>query len=263
MSLDTHTTHGADGWLHLSGSSSAPPIVLVHGAVFGRHIWAPQIERLERDYRIIAPDLPGHGALRDQPFSIAAALDHLVRVAEEHAAAQPAVWVGASMGGYITMALAREHPERVAGLVLSGCSVNFLGLIGLWTRFVAAPLTARLDREWFRRRMAKRATELFPEEHKDACDRTIAVGFGIQGTAAFFREAAGVDFQHMVSDLTCPVLVLNGEGDRRNCNASPELVRPLRQAEVQTLKDAGHACSLEQPDAFTSAVASFAGRVFP
>jgi pimeloyl-ACP methyl ester carboxylesterase len=41
---------------------SGRAIVLVHGHPFNRGMWAPQADSLARDFRVVAPDLPGYGA---------------------------------------------------------------------------------------------------------------------------------------------------------------------------------------------------------
>lgn len=52
---------------------AAPALVLLHGSVVTHVIWRPQIEGLGSRFHIVTPDLPGHGARRDIPFSFGAA----------------------------------------------------------------------------------------------------------------------------------------------------------------------------------------------
>ena len=47
-------------------------------------------------------------------------------------------WSVCRWAGYVAMELARRHPHLVTGLVLSGCSVNFRGLLGLYLKLVSA-----------------------------------------------------------------------------------------------------------------------------
>ena len=72
-------------------------------------------------------DLPGHGALADRPFSMAAASEELARVIES-AAGGSAIVVGLSLGGYVGMDLAATRPDLVRGLVLSGATQEPVGL---------------------------------------------------------------------------------------------------------------------------------------
>ncbi|HEY9087912.1 MAG TPA: alpha/beta fold hydrolase, partial [Anaerolineaceae bacterium] len=61
----------------VTGAAGAPGLVLVHGSVVTRKMWLPQLRDLADEFRVIAPDLPGHGALESAPFSFAAAADAL------------------------------------------------------------------------------------------------------------------------------------------------------------------------------------------
>jgi len=55
------------------GPRDAFPIVLVHGVSGTRKMWMPQLEALSDEFRVIALDLLGHGALRKQQFQLKAA----------------------------------------------------------------------------------------------------------------------------------------------------------------------------------------------
>jgi pimeloyl-ACP methyl ester carboxylesterase len=52
-----------------AGPVNGPAIVLVHGSVVTRKMWLPQLRGLADGYRVLAPDLPGHGALAHVPFT--------------------------------------------------------------------------------------------------------------------------------------------------------------------------------------------------
>jgi 3-oxoadipate enol-lactonase len=91
------------------------PVVLIHGFPFDHTIWQAQIDVLSRDYRVIAPDLRGHG---QSPVPQAGyALDVMMRdviALLDDLKIESAVWVGHSMGGYITMAALRRAQTRVS-----------------------------------------------------------------------------------------------------------------------------------------------------
>jgi len=99
---------------------SGTPVVLVHAFPFDRRMWRRQQESLARhDVRTIAVDLAGFGDSRTMVrHSVDQHADDLVRVLD-HVGATNAIVVGLSMGGYVAMAFARRHPERLAGLLLA------------------------------------------------------------------------------------------------------------------------------------------------
>lgn len=57
------------------GPVGGPLVVLVHPTRLNRTYWAPQIEALSGANRVVAVDLPGHGRLIDQPFTLPAAVE--------------------------------------------------------------------------------------------------------------------------------------------------------------------------------------------
>lgn len=102
------------------GARERRTIILVHGFAASVHAWRPWVERLEKDYRLIALDLPGHG-LTQAPADYQASMDRnaaLVGKLAEHAGAQRFVLAGNSMGGGVSLAFAMKHPERLEALVL-------------------------------------------------------------------------------------------------------------------------------------------------
>jgi pimeloyl-ACP methyl ester carboxylesterase len=104
----------------LPGPPGAPTLVLLHGWMgSGGLNWCRVFEPLGRDFRVLAPDLRGHGRgmraravfrLADCADDLAALLDTL------HTG--PVVLAGYSMGGAIAQLLARQRPDLVAGMVL-------------------------------------------------------------------------------------------------------------------------------------------------
>ncbi|WP_317451941.1 alpha/beta hydrolase [Microbacterium sp. NIBRBAC000506063] len=95
-------------------------------------MWRAQIEYLEqRQIPAIAIDLPGHGARRDEPFTLDAALSAIDEAVRAVADQGPVLLVGHSMGGLLSTAYAgaRDRPP-VAGLI--GASCTALPAAGRW-----------------------------------------------------------------------------------------------------------------------------------
>ena len=132
-----------------AGPADSPAIVLVHSLGMTRRLWEAQLHGgvLTQDYRVVAPDLPGHGALADVPFCMDTAIQRLVRLIDREATGR-AVVAGLSLGGYVSMALAARHPEKVAGLVLASCSADPRRMPAFTFRILAWLIRALGDR-WY------------------------------------------------------------------------------------------------------------------
>ena len=87
--------HGVEAMSSISDEKLEKPVlVLIHGATANGRMWAPVRRILEaRGYRVLTPDLPGHGARRAEPFSLQAAVHTVV---EAVASVEPAPVVSAT-----------------------------------------------------------------------------------------------------------------------------------------------------------------------
>lgn len=95
-----------------------PTVVAVHGVTSSHRAWLSLANRLT-EFRIIAPDLRGRGRSNKLPgpYGMARHADDIAAVLD-FLDAPPAVMVGHSMGGFVTVALHGRHPERFRALVL-------------------------------------------------------------------------------------------------------------------------------------------------
>jgi pimeloyl-ACP methyl ester carboxylesterase len=84
-------------------------VILLHAFPLGPEMWAPQRDALD-GHEVVAPNLYDLGG-----SSVDAWAERILEDTEGEFAA-----VGASMGGYVALAMAREAPERVRGLLLAG-----------------------------------------------------------------------------------------------------------------------------------------------
>ncbi len=124
--LDTaDTTVDLDGDVHLwDFGGDGPLIVLVHGLGGSRTNWISVLDSFGRHGRVVAPDLIGFGATRLHGRS--SAVNHQVAMIArliEHLDSGPAILVGNSMGGLISLLTAARHPELVDRFVLVGAAL--------------------------------------------------------------------------------------------------------------------------------------------
>jgi pimeloyl-ACP methyl ester carboxylesterase len=109
-----------------AGPVDAPPVVLVHGLSATNASMLPLIPALSKQYRVLAPDLPGHGGTEAKTSAHAARFlgDWLLAFLRE-TCDQPAVLVGNSLGGRTSLEAALNSPYEVRGLVLLCPAVAF------------------------------------------------------------------------------------------------------------------------------------------
>jgi pimeloyl-ACP methyl ester carboxylesterase len=106
------------------GRADRPAVLFSHGAFLDHTIWEPVVGGLSADHCCLTWDERGHGMSGSNgPFSYWDAAGDAVAVLDA-AGVERAVLVGMSQGGWLSQRAALAHPDRVAGLVLTGTSVR-------------------------------------------------------------------------------------------------------------------------------------------
>ena len=127
------------------GPRGAPAIILLHGSNADLHTWQPWVDTLKAEYRVIRLDQRGHGLTGPAPdgdYSLGGFTGDVDAVADA-LALDSFVLGGNSMGGWISVGYAMEHPGRLDGLVLvdaSGAPVERAGPPPLGFRIAQTPV---------------------------------------------------------------------------------------------------------------------------
>src|SRR6201997_2675616 len=120
-------------------AGQGPAVLLIHGMAASSHTWRNVLPRLSKHYRVIAPDLLGHGqsAKPRGDYSLGAFAVWLRDLLDELGVSQATV-VGHSLGGGVAMQFVYQHPDYCRRLVL--ISSGGLGPdVGVILRLLSAP----------------------------------------------------------------------------------------------------------------------------
>ena len=203
-----------------------PSLVFTHGWADTADVWAPVVEDLSTDHRCTVWDLRGHGRSEIAPrgaFTREHALADLASVIDE--ADPPAVLVGHSLGGYLSLAHALRHPTDVTGLVLVGAGPGFRNpeAMAAWNESV---------------------------------DRSAAELGVPPGQEEISKHHDSWVIDHL-GDITAPTLVVVGERDKRFLASAQVFEKYLDVRSTVVVPDAGHMVHAKQPTAVAAAVRSF------
>ncbi|MDP8911215.1 MAG: alpha/beta fold hydrolase [Actinomycetota bacterium] len=269
----------AERWATVKGTrlryfvaGSGVPIVLVHGLGGSAANWADLASSLARSFRVLAPDLPGHGGSSPLPAvpNLNPFADRLAALLELEAMT-PAVCVGHSLGGVIALRLSVRHPPLVQGLVLAssaGISSGTrraryaIGMLGIVRpgRYLAPfaeeiatrPLLRRLIFKWWG---ASDPASLSAASAKGFVAATRLHTDTLDAGFALARDDPRQDLHR----VEAPCLVICGARDLMiPMTDNVEYARRLR-APLRLIPDTGHLLIGERPDALLDAITGFVG----
>lgn len=240
----------------IAGRAQARTIVFLHGMRVTRRMWQPQMEFLAAEFRVIAADLPGHGALRSEPFHVEHGVAEIAGIVDELAQGRALV-VGLSLGGYMAMEFGARYPQRAAGLVIASASVEPHGWYNIPYRVLSTamdkvpePVLDRLNRGLFLLVYGKKRAQPL-----------IAPGFFMRGGAAGIREVMNREFASKLTAYPGPVLLLNGALDWGFRMHEKRFLRATQRGRLEVIPHAFHLANIDQPQAFSEAVGRFARSV--
>ncbi|MBI5482471.1 MAG: alpha/beta fold hydrolase [Deltaproteobacteria bacterium] len=244
-----------------------PAVVLLHGFPLGRWIWDAPRAALRDRYRVITPDLRGHGdsEVTPGPYTMDALADDVARLLDA-LQIERVVLGGLSMGGYVVLAFWRRFAARVRALVL--CDTRAKGddrgekVMRQSTAQVALEQgTAAVVDGMLPKLLAPRTLA----EQPDLC-AAVRARLARTDPRAVAASLLGMkerdDSTPTLATITVPTLVLVGSDDQLT---PPALARELQAgvpgARLEVVADAGHLAPVEQPAATSAALRDFLDRL--
>ncbi len=235
---------------------AVPPILLIHGAALNRRMWDPALPILGAEFTVLTIDLPGHGRAGDRPFRLDQAVAEVVELLRTQAP-DGAVLAGDSLGGYVSMAVAGVAPDRVRGLVASGCTHEFRGLAAVSARvgsWLGQALVSAFGSTRLLARVQTRVRQVYPQAPLDSI---LEGGLRLEGRAEALAELAGRDLLTPLERYQGPILAINGELDRPNRRGEAGFLRRFPRARLEVVPRSPHGVSLWDPALFARLVGSF------
>jgi 4,5:9,10-diseco-3-hydroxy-5,9,17-trioxoandrosta-1(10),2-diene-4-oate hydrolase len=248
-----------------------PPVVLIHGMGASLRQWDYLMPQLAaRGFRAYALDLQGHGDSAKprnlEKYHIEVLYQQLRCWIDHLHLEEPALFVGHSLGGYLSLLYALRYPDNVHALVLAdpfysplqltpiirflriqpGTGIRFLKQLPAWTFDMVF--------RWAEKLKQPPSTPLQRQLFYDY-KRTTPLVLNIPRTIK--------DLTPQLHNVTHPVLVVWGSKDKTLAPASfPKIVEALPEAESFIFPGCGHVPHLTQPPTFNQRVLDFANQSF-
>ncbi len=242
--------------LYVETLGSGPPLVFLHGGlVYFDNNFAKQRDYFASFRKVIGIDRRGHGHSPDnaQPFSYREMADDTAAVIEQLGVG-PVDIVGHSDGGDVGLILARDHPQLVRRLVISGANLT--------PGLTADELQRR--RQWSPQQLAEKVRQLnaaLPPNFRAEYEKVTPDGPEhwwtlLTKSYQLWLTPVVIDTADLKS-IKVPVLVMAGDHDFTSLEETALIYRSLPQGELVIIPGTGHGTFEERPELVNPVIREF------
>ncbi len=241
------------------------PVILLHGLTLSGLMWTPQIVELSKNFRVIIPDLRGHGksSVPDHGYSFHNyAID--IKNLFDYINLQKAHIIGLSLGGAIATEFSVAFPESVLSAIIISSMPPYFEPDDIWVQTLS---NFRKVRDEFGLNYAVENALL-----KEPIFGKINIGIndwmnlkkainqfaGKPMDSDFSGQKDSVRIFQSLPALDIPFLIMTGENDYKTfIEASESLSEAMPNSKRVIIKDSGHLCTMEKPKEVNSEILNF------
>jgi 2-succinyl-6-hydroxy-2,4-cyclohexadiene-1-carboxylate synthase len=246
------------------------PLVLLHGFTGDSSTWTPFYDAWGKQMKLINPDIIGHGKTespdvlsRYQIESVAKDLKTIL----DHLDVKQVDLLGYSMGGRLALTFALLFPERVRKLILESASpgleteneshlrrmkdaelakfIKEQGISSFVEYWEGIPLFQTM------KRLPSAQKQVIREQRLNNSPTGLANSLLGMGTGS------QPNWWEKLNELTCEVLLLTGEEDKKFCDIADKMMKELKNSFWVVIEGSGHAIHVEEPEKFGTIVSDF------
>jgi pimeloyl-ACP methyl ester carboxylesterase len=221
--------------IHFAIAGRGPAVLMTHGFSGSSADFAKLVGPIAETRTVITWDLRGHGA-SDSPadpglYSLELSLADMAGLLDR-AGAQRAVLVGHSLGGYLSLAFQRAHPERVAGLVLIGTGPGY------------------------RKAEARAGWNQRVDERARYFEKKGPGSLGLVHAARGILAQRDGSVLESLPSIPVPTLIAVGENDAMFLAGSRYMAEKIPNAKLEIIAGAGHSPQESHPEALLAGIGS-------
>jgi len=238
--------------LYYEVHGEGPALLLTHGFSATSQMWKGQIDALSPHFTVITWDMRGHGQ-SDYPadlsqYSEEATVADMAALLDK-VGARSAVIGGLSLGGYMSLAFHRAHPERTRALLIIDTGPGYRNDQARqgWNDN-ALRRAEKYEAEGLGD-LSRASAEVRAASHRDAT--------GLARAARGMLTQRDARVIESLPEIRVPAIVIVGENDKPFLAASDYMAAKIPGAKKAVIPGAGHAANIDNPEAFNEALVGF------
>jgi pimeloyl-ACP methyl ester carboxylesterase len=229
-----------------------PALVLIHGAG-GMHLHWPYNLRRLTDFRVFAPDLPGHGKSDGLGKQSIDKYAEVLAAWMDQVGIKKAVIAGHSMGGAIAQTLAMEYADKVRALILISTGAKLAvspHLLEKLSTPTSTPAAIDLILKW----------SWAPDTNGKLIDKAREQMLSTRSAVIYgdYLACSKFDLTSKLKKISVPTQVIVGDNDKMTpLDLNRQLESGIKNANMTVIPDGGHMIMLEKPNAVAQAANQF------
>ena len=236
-------------------SPDAPWVSFVHGAGGSSSIWYKQIREFRKAHNVLLIDLRGHGKSARGRWKKGDSFVHIadeVKTVLDELNIKRTHVIGMSLGTIVAQTIAERFPERISSLILGGAVIrlDIRTKLLLWTgrvtkRFIPYMLLYKLF-AWIimPKKRHEESRSIFVNQAKKMCQKEFIKWFSLTKLINPYLSRL------QMKTNSIPTLFLMGVEDYLFMPPVEEVVKRNAEFKLIKIKESGHVCNIDQPDAF-------------
>ena len=237
-------------------------ILLLHGLGSTKADWDMQKEALSKHFRLIAPDLRGHGnssiPKNKEEYGVELCAQDMKLLLDKLNVESCHV-VGFSMGGALAFELAVKHPEKIDRMMIVNTAPDFNNL-GEFGEQMIAERTNSLKTSGMKPLAQQVATNMFPEESQKHLKDAFYERASKNPVDAYYNSFVTLmqwGIGDKISNIEKPTLVIASDMDYTPVTLKEAYVERMPNARLQVIKNSRHGVTMDQPEQLNSAILNF------
>jgi len=249
-----------EGELYYQKKGSGPFLVFLHGICLDHRMWEKQVNYFSTKFTCISVDLRGFGKSSSPtttPYSFHEDINILL---DSLHIDEPVVFVALSMGGKAAINFSLTYPQKTKALILADVAIDGYSFKDFKLEHIY---------EACKLKGVDSANQLFLDNPIFSSARTDSAVFG--DLRKMILSYSGWQWIHKnpiqgltppaierLEQIKVPVLIITGEKDIQDFQQIAEILhKRIKQSLKMQIKQAGHMCNMEQPNAFNKIVSGF------